>query len=157
MSSACVLISTEVFIHFLQGYYIHSSKIGCVAITDRCYCERDNIRILGVLHPTRGEICSTSIKGRMTHEQERINITIHYNSLKFQCGVRCGVGVERVILLLVNQIDGITNDVPSEVDTFFLIVFKKRNRDRTCCLWIVRHLGEFHTSAPKVQYNSQSG
>lgn len=55
----------------------------------------------------------------------------------------------------VHQFNMITDDIPSEVDTLFLIVFKKKNRDRACCLWLAKHIWKFHTSVLDVQYSSQ--
>lgn len=38
------------------------------------------------------------------------------------------------MILSVNQFDMITDDIPSKVDTLFLIAFKKKKREKTCCL-----------------------
>lgn len=55
-----------------------------------------------------------------------------------------------MMIVLVNPFGIITDYISSEVDTLFIIIFKKRNRDKTCCLWIAKHFWEFHTSVPKV-------
>lgn len=52
-----------------------------------------------------------------------------------------------------NQFGMIIDNIPSEIEILFLIIYKKKTRGKICCLWI----WEFPTSVPVVECNSQPG